>query len=212
MLSRLSGEASRVAHEACNRLAELRDSSSSDRTSSITLGDFRVLRSASSLVAGEQRHRFASMLLRADRQANGRLSSTSVDQRSISDCGRRMMPKALTSWKEIAQYLGKGVRTVQRWEHYFGLPVRRPSADSHHAVLALPAELDAWLIERTRTRRGRSPISEIEELRRKIAGFEEENRALRLRLAMLDASKEDLHDTADSLGTPSLTASQRLAS
>jgi hypothetical protein len=34
------------------------------------------------------------------------------------------MSSTLTSWKEIGQYLGKGVRTVQRWEQQMGLPVR----------------------------------------------------------------------------------------
>src|SRR6266550_1743785 len=31
----------------------------------------------------------------------------------------------LESWKEIAAYLGKGVRTVVRWEKTEGLPVHR---------------------------------------------------------------------------------------
>ena len=31
----------------------------------------------------------------------------------------------LDSWKEIAAYLRKGLRTVQRWERTEGLPVRR---------------------------------------------------------------------------------------
>src|SRR4051812_33630088 len=31
----------------------------------------------------------------------------------------------LQSWKEIAAYLKRGVRTVQRWERSHGLPVRR---------------------------------------------------------------------------------------
>jgi hypothetical protein len=51
---------------------------------------------------------------------------------------------ALSSWKEIATYMGKGVRTVQRWEDQFGLPVRRPHAKSH-VIFALPEELDAWI-------------------------------------------------------------------
>ena len=33
----------------------------------------------------------------------------------------------LNSWKEIASYLGRSVRTVQRWEREFGLPVHRPA-------------------------------------------------------------------------------------
>ena len=31
----------------------------------------------------------------------------------------------LNGWKEIAAFLGKGVRTVQRWEREQGLPVHR---------------------------------------------------------------------------------------
>jgi len=51
----------------------------------------------------------------------------------------------LTSWKEIATYLGKGVRTVQRWEQQFGLPVRRPNEKAKGIVHATRQELDAWL-------------------------------------------------------------------
>ena len=51
--------------------------------------------------------------------------------------------QVLTSWKEIAAYMGKGVRTVQRWEEEMKLPVRRPAAD-RHIVVAFPAELDTW--------------------------------------------------------------------
>lgn len=51
----------------------------------------------------------------------------------------------LTSWKEIALYMGKGVRTVQRWEHDFGLPVRRPQGSDKKAILARRGDLDAWV-------------------------------------------------------------------
>lgn len=51
----------------------------------------------------------------------------------------------LNSWKEIASYLGRGVRTAQRWEHDFAMPVRRPGAKSRCTVAALPEEIDAWL-------------------------------------------------------------------
>jgi hypothetical protein len=53
--------------------------------------------------------------------------------------------KALGSWKEIAAYLGKGVRTVQRWENDLGLPVRRPNGSTKGVVYASPDELDRWL-------------------------------------------------------------------
>ena len=55
-----------------------------------------------------------------------------------------MTGQVLTSWKEIAAYLGKGVRTVQRWETEMGLPVRRPGPE-RHIVIAFPAELEEWL-------------------------------------------------------------------
>jgi hypothetical protein len=54
-------------------------------------------------------------------------------------------PKILNSWKEIASYLGRGVRTVQRWEANLGLPVRRPNQHMRSAVIAISDELDAWV-------------------------------------------------------------------
>ena len=55
------------------------------------------------------------------------------------------MQSVLGSWKEIASYLGKGVRTVQRWERCSGLPIHRPSGTSKGVVIAFPAELDQWV-------------------------------------------------------------------
>ena len=51
----------------------------------------------------------------------------------------------LTSWKEIASYLGRGVRTVQRYEREHQMPVRRMQGKPHAAVLALAKDLDEWL-------------------------------------------------------------------
>jgi hypothetical protein len=51
----------------------------------------------------------------------------------------------LNSWKEIAAYLGRGVRTVQRWERDLGLPVRRPRNHLRSPVVAIPSELDHWV-------------------------------------------------------------------
>lgn len=53
--------------------------------------------------------------------------------------------KILGSWKEIAAYLGKGVRTVQRWEQLYGLPVRRPAGSPLGVVYSSCEEIDAWL-------------------------------------------------------------------
>ena len=43
-------------------------------------------------------------------------------------------------------YLGRSVRTVQRWEKDFGLPVRRFGASKPESVFALPHQIDAWLL------------------------------------------------------------------
>ncbi|MCE5309521.1 MAG: tetratricopeptide repeat protein [Acidobacteriales bacterium] len=50
----------------------------------------------------------------------------------------------LDSWKEIAAYLNRGARTVQRWEREEGLPVHRLQHDKLGSVHAYRAELDAW--------------------------------------------------------------------
>jgi len=56
-----------------------------------------------------------------------------------------MNTEVLNSWKEIAAYLGRGVRTVQRWEQELGLPVRRPRGKERSAVIALKPDIDLWL-------------------------------------------------------------------
>ena len=68
-------------------------------------------------------------------------------------------PPVLTCWKDIANYMGKGVRTVQRWEQEFGLPVRRPLGSNKKAVLARPADLDAWVALRCRSREPLPPAA-----------------------------------------------------
>jgi len=50
----------------------------------------------------------------------------------------------LSGWKEIANYLRKGVRTVQRYERELHLPIRRPAGTSSGTVIAIQAELDNW--------------------------------------------------------------------
>jgi hypothetical protein len=54
----------------------------------------------------------------------------------------------LDSWKEIAAYLRRGARTVQRWEREEGLPVHRLQHGKLGSVYAYPAELDAWFASR----------------------------------------------------------------
>jgi hypothetical protein len=56
-------------------------------------------------------------------------------------------PRLLNSWKEIASYLCRGIRTVQRWELELGLPVRRPHGRERSSVIAYSNEIDEWLLK-----------------------------------------------------------------
>jgi adenylate cyclase len=56
----------------------------------------------------------------------------------------RPEPNRLDSWKEIAAYLRRGARTVQRWEREEGLPVHRLQHEKLGSVYAFRNELDAW--------------------------------------------------------------------
>jgi hypothetical protein len=52
--------------------------------------------------------------------------------------------KLLHSWKDISNYAGLGIRTLQRYELQFGFPVHRPAGKSRSSVLAFSDEVDAW--------------------------------------------------------------------
>lgn len=51
----------------------------------------------------------------------------------------------LSSWKEIAVYLDRGVRTVQRWHADLQLPVHKLTASPKSPVFAYKEEVDRWL-------------------------------------------------------------------
>ena len=59
-------------------------------------------------------------------------------------------PSRLNSWKEIASYFDRDVRTVQLWEKREGLPVHRHEHGSRSSVYARPSELDFWFSHRSR--------------------------------------------------------------
>ncbi len=102
------------------------------------------------------------------------------------------MAAVLNSWKEVAEYMGRGVRTVQRWERELGLPIRRPKGRSRTAVVARSEELDAWL--------RRSPVLlEMRARRRDPAAHE---RILR--------NTRRLHEEAQRLALVAATLQKRL--
>src|SRR5512134_2070826 len=50
----------------------------------------------------------------------------------------------LDSWKAVAAYLHRDVRTVMRWERVRGLPVHRVPGGGKPGVYALRSEVDTW--------------------------------------------------------------------
>jgi Tol biopolymer transport system component len=56
--------------------------------------------------------------------------------------------ECVETWKAIADYLGRTIRTAQRWEHEEGLPVHRHKHADRDSVYAFKDELDAWLTGR----------------------------------------------------------------
>ncbi|HEY1612688.1 MAG TPA: hypothetical protein VGF97_03210 [Rhizomicrobium sp.] len=99
------------------------------------------------------------------RPSNGeaRQETTSGDkgllqQRKMGSTGQNgeSRGRRLDSWKAIAQYLDRDVRSVQRWEHERGLPVYRLPGQKSSAVFAYEAELENWL----RSRGNDSPLAE----------------------------------------------------
>lgn len=85
----------------------------------------------------------------------------------------------LNGWKEIANHMRRGVRTVQRWES-LGLPVHRPSNRLGASVIANAGEIDEWLIK-TRAR----PQDLLRGLQARIKLLELENAALRREIMQL---------------------------
>src|SRR5262245_57152763 len=60
----------------------------------------------------------------------------------------------LESWKAIANYFGRTVRTVQRWERHEGLPVRRHRHSDGASAYAYITELEAWRAVRSQASQG----------------------------------------------------------
>ena len=58
--------------------------------------------------------------------------------------GTAVYRKRLDSWKAIAEFLGRSLRTVQRWHELNGLPVHH-FGGSKGSVFAFEEEIDAWL-------------------------------------------------------------------
>jgi len=79
--------------------------------------------------------------------------SNSVSQGLVHNLKASTLPQAvnsphkelLDSWKQIAVFLNRGVRTVQRWERDEGLPVHRHGHGKPATVLAYRSEIQRWI-------------------------------------------------------------------
>ena len=107
--------------------------------------------------------------------------------------------KVLTGWKQIANYIGRGVRTLQRYESQLGLPIRRPMGKDRSSVMAFSDEVDQWL--------NRSPVKNQRHVRRVLLVLDLpvehsiSNRKLVLEVGKFNVltalSAEELYETAE---------------
>lgn len=70
---------------------------------------------------------------------------------------RKVVP--FNSWKEIAAYFDRGVRTVQRWHSELHMPVHKVRATPRSPVFAYKAELDLWMQQNALRERSEYPYS-----------------------------------------------------
>jgi predicted DNA-binding transcriptional regulator AlpA len=123
----------------------------------------------------------------------------------------------LTTWKEVARYMGKGVRTVQRWERDFSLPVRRPTGSrNRRAILALTSDLDAWVALSCSRQRHDQPADGCGDiastLRDRLRIAEELRIANRLLINEIHIAMEALHQRLSAMCPPSPARSPGLSS
>lgn len=67
-----------------------------------------------------------------------------ADPDTEAPAAERAASERLDSWQEIAAYLRREIRTLQRWGKTEGLPVHRHIHGKMGTVYAYKAELDIW--------------------------------------------------------------------
>ena len=89
--------------------------------------------------------------------------------------------------------MGKGVRTIQRYERDLGLPVRRPAGNSTGSVVATRVELDAWIAA--------SPIREAFQLTRQDTPSTAVTTSIRTGLAEMSRLREQMTELRNKVRT-----------
>jgi len=87
----------------------------------------------------------------------------------------------LDSWKSIALFCGRTVRTVQRWEMTEGLPIRRHIHETIGSVYAFASEISAWQVDRSLRIRDVTPSNRRHRLRLAVLPFANLSKQSRLR-------------------------------
>ena len=88
----------------------------------------------------------------------------------------------LMSWKEIAFYIGRGTRTLQRWQREYAFPVRKTHPGAKSTVLAVQGEIDDWVKSR-QLDSACGESNQIRRLRRRLEELQREIQDLRSQLA-----------------------------
>jgi len=123
--------------------------------------------------------------------------------------GERTQPAeqsgVLSGWKDIANYLRKGVRTVQRYEHELNLPVHRLSRRKlGGGVITTRNELDTWIHAEPVANRQSTKLNfpndtfeslkvEFARMQRNMAEVMEARKALRSSVAELQMTVQECH-------------------
>jgi hypothetical protein len=95
------------------------------------------------------------------KKANAGLVVTGAGQTVITR-SESQSPTRLDSWKDIAAYFNRSVRTVQRWEAREGMPVQRHTHAGGGSLFAYRHQLDAWRAGRSQLGRMLSTVPVIQ--------------------------------------------------
>ena len=127
--------------------------------------------------------------------------SSAVTTRVIRDVSlENTIADRLDSWKDIAHYLNRSVRTVQRWEMLEAMPVHRHCHNTGHSVYAYKHEIDAWRLNRSQEKRPTPQVSAIRRIPLESLARTEQSALLRSLVVLVEHFHENA--TRSTAGLP----------